>query len=842
RPRPPSQSFRGAQHAFVLSPDMTGRLKQLSRREGVTLFMTLLATFKVLLHRYTRRDDIVVGSPFAGRSTAETDGLIGFFVNTLVLRTSLAGDPTFRELLARVRVVALGAYAHQDLPFEKLVEETQPERHTTHSPIYQVMFEMQNAAVGKLVLPGLAIESLKLDLAAAKFDLTLSMDELDQGIAAVLNYSTDIFEAETIHRMADHLLTLLEDIAEHADKRVSELELFSTAERGKLVDDWNATEAVYPHDKLVHELFEQQAERQPDAIAIVFEDQEITYNELNRRAEQTARHLRSAGVGPETLVGVALDRSIEMVVALLGVLKAGGAFVSFDLTYPKERLDFMFEETRAPLVLTREFLADSVTSESPWLINHRDSENTDRLAYVFYTSGSTGEPKGILAQHSGVVNFLTFNAKTYQLGPDDTVLQLASPSFDASVRDTLGPLIAGARLVLVNDAEAKDPETLVSKMSEQRITCLLSVVPTLLSVLTDAARRAVNPPAHVRLILTSGESLPLAECTKARSAFGEDVVIVNQYGPTECTMTQTFYAVPRGEDATGSALAGRPIDNMQLYILDERLNLVPTGIPGDVYIGGVGLARGYLDHAAQTAEKFIPHPFKPGARLYKTGDLARFHHNGQIELLGRADNQIKLRGLRIEPAEIEAALLAHESVREAAVIARDDGSGQRLVAYLVGTPEGVPTAPELREHLRHTLPEYLVPAVFVALDSLPLTPNGKVDRRALPAPQLDAGSAEYVEPRTETERMLATVWQDLLNTGRAGVEDNFFDVGGHSLLATQLLWRIKEAFGVDLPMRVLFERPTIAALAESIETILWASPDLGFIADEAAEAYEEGVI
>jgi pristinamycin I synthase-3/4 len=843
RPRPPSQSFRGAQHSFAVPAELTARLKQLSRREGVTLFMTLLATFKVLLHRYTRRDDIVVGSPFAGRGTAETEGLIGFFVNTLVLRTSLAGDPAFRELLARVRVMALGAYAHQDLPFEKLVEETQPERHTTHSPLYQIMFEMQNAAVANLELPGLAMEPLRLDLAAAKFDLTLSMDELGDEIAAALNYSTDIFEAETIRRMADHLLTLLEDVAEHADKRVSELELLSTAERQQLIDEWNDTGGVYPHHKLIHELFEQQVEWQPDAIAVVFDDQEITYKELDRRAEQTAHDLRTAGVGPETLVGVALDRSIEMVVALLGVLKASGAFVTFDLTYPKERLAFMFAETHAPLVLTREFIAGSVHSEPPRLINHRGTENTDRLAYVFYTSGSTGEPKGVLAQHSGVVNVLTFNARTYRLGPHDTVLQLASPSFDASVRDMLGPLVAGARLVLVSDAEARDPETLVSKMSEQRVTCLLSVVPTLLSVLTEAARRSATPPAHLRLILTSGESLPLSECAKARTAFGEDVVIVNQYGPTECTMTQTFHAVPRAKEAIGSALAGRPIDNMQLYILDERLNVVPTGIPGDVYIGGVGLARGYLDHAAQTAEKFIPHPFKPGARLYKTGDLARFHRSGQIELLGRADNQIKLRGLRIEPAEIEAALLAHESVREAAAIARDDGGGQRLVAYFVGAPEtGAPTATELREHLRHMLPEYLVPSVFVALDSLPLTPNGKVDRRALPAPQLDAGSAEYVEPRTETERLLAAVWKDVLNTSRAGVEDNFFDVGGHSLLATQLLWRIKEAFGVELPMRVLFERATIAALAESIETILWAAPDLGFIADEAVEAYEEGVI
>jgi amino acid adenylation domain-containing protein len=867
RPRPPTQSFRGAQHSFDLSPDLTRRLKQLSRREGVTLFMTLLAGFNALLHRYTRANDIVVGSPFAGRNAAGTEGLIGFFVNTLVLRTNLAGDPTFRELLARVRAAALGAFAHQDLPFEKLVEETQPERHTTHSPLYQVMFELQNASLGKLQLPGLELKPLKLDMAAAKFDLTLSMDETDDGIAAFFNCSTDIFAAETIQRMAQHLVTLLDDVSAHADRHVSELELLSTDERHQLIGEWNDTTRVYPQDQLIHELVELQVQRQPEAVAIVFEDEAITYQELNRRAERTASQLRRVGIGPETLVGVALDRSIEMVVALLGVLKAGGAFVAFDLAYPKKRLALMFEATRAPLLLTREPLLDNLPAFDGEVFfpevgggfarpNHRDTEHTeieqahtakgsDSLAYVFFTSGSTGEPKGVLAQHSGVVNYLTFNAETYQLGPTDTVLQLASPSFDASVRDTLGPLIAGARLVLVNDAATRDPDALLAQMSNYGVTCLLSVVPSLLSVLTAAARRMANPPARVRLILTSGESLPLAECAKARTAFGQGITIVNQYGPTECTMTQTFYSVPHAHEATGAALAGRPIANMQLYILDQRLNLVPAGITGDVYIGGVGLARGYLNHATQTAEKFIPHPFspEPGARLYKTGDLARFHHDGQIELLGRADNQIKLRGLRIEPAEIEATLLSHDDVREAAVVAREDAGEKRLVGYVVGADQSaVPTATELREHLRRSLPEYLVPSVFVALDSLPLTPNGKVDRSALPPPQLNENGAAYVAPRTDTERALAAVWQAVLATSHAGLDDNFFDVGGHSLLATQLLWQIKEAFDVELPMRTLFERPTIAGLAESIETILWAARDHVFIAHDAAEIYEEGEI
>jgi amino acid adenylation domain-containing protein len=865
RPRPPSQSFRGAQYSFQLSPDLTTRLKQLSRRESVTLFMTLLAGFKVLLNRYTRRADIVVGSPFAGRNLTETEGLIGFFINTLVLRTDLSGNPTFRELLARVRGVALGAYAHQDLAFEKLVEETEPERHTTHSPVYQIMFEMQNAAEEKLELPGLAIDSLKLDLAAAKFDLTLSMDELDQGIAASFTYSTDIFEAETIRRMAGHLVSLLEDASVHSEKQVSELELLSADEQWQLAHGWNETKAVYPEDKLIQELFELQVERQPDAVAVVFEGKEITYKELDQRAERTAHLLNQAGVGPETLVGVALERSLELVIALLGILKAGGAFVSFDLTYPKERLAYMFEDTRVPLLLTQEQLLEKLppfegsmfyanesgsfaaaAANTASVANERagSKDGPERLAYIFYTSGSTGEPKGVLTQHGAVVNYLTFNARQYQLAPDDVVLQLAPLSFDASVRDTLGPLVAGARLVLVSDAEARDPQVLLSTMWEQRVTCILSIVPPLLSVLANAVLSTTRPPADIRLILTSGESLPLAACAKARRAFGEDVVIVNQYGPTECTMTQSFYAVPNTERATGAAFAGRPIANSQIYVLDERLNLVPAGIPGEVYIGGVGVARGYLQSPAPTAEKFIPHPFsrKPGMRFYKTGDLARFRRDGQIELLGRADDQIKLRGIRIEPAEIEGALRLNDGVREAVVVARDEGGDRRLVAYVVGAPGAtVPSASVMREHLRQTLPEYMVPSVFVTLDSLPLTPNGKVDRRALPAPPRAQTGGEYVAPRTDAERALAAVWQEVLGGSRAGVEDNFFEVGGHSLLATQLLWRIREVFGVQLPMRTLFERPTISMLAESIETVLWASQDVGVIA-EATGAYEEGEI
>ena len=868
--RPAVQSFRGADQTFVLSARLTARLKELSRLEGVTLFMTLLAAFKALLYRYTAQADMVVGSPIAGRNFVETEELIGFFVNTLVLRTDLSGDPTFRELVGRVREVALGAYLHQDVPFEKLVEELQPDRHTSHSPLYQVMFELQNAPLGGLELPGLNLELLAAENATAKFDLTLNLQETGEVIAGSLGYNTDLFEAEMIARLISHFLGLLEDASEHPDRRVSALEMMSDAEREQLAHVWNDTQSVYPRNRFVHELFELQVERRPEAIAVVCEGEEITYSELNRRANETACRLRRSGVGSEMLVGVGLERSIEMVVALLGILKAGGAFVSFDLTYPKERLAFLFADTGVRLLLTQQHLlenlppfegeimfpeeggafdygflcATSVSSVPLWFqtarkINHRDTEDTEvaqrrsaeQLAYVFYTSGSTGQPKGVLTSHRGVVNYLTFNTKAYLLSDADTVLQMASLSFDASVRDILGPLVAGARLVLVNNTDARDPEALLSKMSEQRVTCLLSVVPSLLHALTGAAKQREHPPEQLRLILTSGENLLLSECAKARAAFGETLTIVNQYGATECTMSQSFYAVPNTETAPGTALAGRPIANAQLYILDERLNLVPIGVSGEVYIGGVGVTRGYLHNPAQTAEQFIPHPFsrEPGARLYRTGDLARYRSGGDIELLGRIDHQVKLRGLRVELAEIEAALNLHEDVREAVVLAREDRAGEkRLVAYVVaGVPEvarqeQARTLRSMRDFLKERLPEYMVPSAFVFLDALPLTPNGKVDRQALPAPtsaRPELGET-FAPPSTPAEEVLSGLWAELLGVEQVGIHDNFFDLGGHSLLATQVTSRMRELFHVEIALRQLFETPTVAGLAQSVDIAL----------------------
>jgi amino acid adenylation domain-containing protein len=868
RPRPAAQTFRGSHQPFVILQELTSRLREVSRREGVTLFMLLLAGFKALLYRYTGERDLVVGSPIAGRNFGETEGLIGFFVNTVALRTDMSGDPRFVELVARVREGALGAYAHQDVPFEKLVEELQPERLMSHSPLYQVMFELQNAPVGELALAGLKLWVMAADNGTAKYDLTLNLQEAGEEIGGSLGYSTDLFEAETIGRMVSHFLTLLEDALEHTDRRVSELELLSAEERGQLAFAWNDTQSAYPQDKLIHELFELQVERQPESIALVCEGEEMTYAELNRRAETVACRLQQSGVRQETLVGVGLERSIEMVVALLGILKAGGAFVSFDLTYPKERLAFLLEDTQVPLLLTRRRLLEKlppfagevlfleedgafdvaaampVASGDGALPERKATKaRPEQLAYVFYTSGSTGRPKGVLTSHRGVVNYLTFNTGAYQLSAADVVLQMASLSFDASVRDILGPLVAGARLVLVDNTDARDPEALLSRMSEQRVTCLLSVVPSLLHALTEAAGRREHRPEDVRLILTSGENLLLSECAKARAVFGEGLTIVNQYGATECTMSQSYYPVPLAAGGPGVALAGRPIANAQLYILDERLRLVPAGVSGEVYIGGAGVARGYLNSPAQTAEKFIPHPFsrEPGSRLYRTGDLARYRHDGQIELLGRIDHQVKLRGLRIELAEIEGALNLHEDVREAVVLAREDVPGEkRLVAYVVAEGERPRTLRSMRDHLKERLPEYMVPTAYVFLDSLPLTPNGKLDRQALPAPDTARPELEetFAPPSTPSEEVLAGLWADILGVERVGIHDNFFELGGHSLLATQVVSRIRELFHVEIALRQLFETPTVAGVAQSVEGALKGAK--GLVAPSIERVPREG--
>ena len=831
RPRPTVQTFRGAHHSIALSQQISLALTNLSRRLGVTLFMTLLAGFQTLLYRYTQQEDIVVGSPIANRNHSSCEGLIGFFVNSLVLRTDLGGNPTFRELLTRVREVTLAAYAHQDLPFEQLVEELQPARSLSYTPLFQVIFALQNAAVMPSVeLSGLSVTPLAVETGTAKFDLTVSMENTAQGLIGVLEYNTDLFDAATIARMAGHFQTLLEGIVANPSQRLADLPLLTKAQRHQLLVEWNHTTVDYPKDLCIHQLFEQQVEQTPDVVAVVFEQQQLTYRELNSRANQLAHYLQALGVGPDVLVGLCVERSLEMVVGVLGILKAGGAYVPLDPTYPFERLAFMLQDTQATVLLTQKRLvaglpqqvAKVIYLDTDWEFIEQESLETPigkvkakNLAYVIYTSGSTGLPKGVMNTHQAVSNRLHWMQNTYQLTAADRVLQKTPFSFDVSVWEFFWPLLSGVRLVLARPGGHQDSTYLVQLIAEMEITTL-HFVPSMLQLFLEEPR--LEACQCLKRVICSGEALP---CQLQEHFFARlDAELYNLYGPTEAAIDVTFWSCVR-ESHMRTVPIGRPIANTQIYILDSQMQPVPIGVPGELHIGGVGLACGYLNRPELTADKFIPNPFshKSGARLYKTGDLAHYLPDGNIEFLGRIDHQVKLRGFRIELGEIEAVLSQHPAVRQTVVIVREDVSGdQRLVAYLVLHQETAPIINDLRRFLKQQLPEYMVPSAFVFLETLPLTSNGKVDRRALPSPDQTSLEMEetFVAPRTPLEEVLAVIWATVLRLERVGIHNNFFEIGGHSLLATQVISRVREAFYVELPLRNIFETPTIAGLAASM--------------------------
>ncbi|MDP2626382.1 MAG: amino acid adenylation domain-containing protein, partial [Candidatus Rokubacteria bacterium] len=751
-----------------------------------------------------------------------------------------SGDPPFRDFLRRVRDTALGAYAHQDLPFERLVEALHPERSLDRAPVVQVMFVLQDPDRPPLDLAGLTVSPVEVHTSTAKFDLSLSVREIPQGLRVSIEYSTDLFEAVAIERMLGHYEQLLDGIVADPAQPLSALPLLSAPERHQLLVDWNDTRREFPSDTTLHALVEAQVERTPDAVAVVFEDQRLTYRELDRRANQLARHLRTLGVGPDTFVALCLRRSLDLVIGLLGILKAGAAYLPLDPSHPAERLRFMLADARPLLVLTQECLLSRVPSDTvPVLCLDRDRARfdgedpanpsvacrPDELAYVVYTSGSTGRPKGTLIAHRGVVNCLAFVTETCGLVPEDSALWLTTISFDASVRCLFGPLATGGRVVLVSDEEASDPLAVLSRIHKQQVTTILAIVPTMLRALTTAAEEAARPAGSLRFVLLSGEALAAADCRRAQAALCPAAQIVNLYGPTECTMVSTYHFLTHQDLARDVVPIGRPIANARIYILDRALNPVPVGVPGEIHLGGVGLACGYVNRPELTADRFISDPFGSGprARLYKTGDLARYLADGTIEFLGRLDYQVKVGGIRVELGEIEAVLGQHPAVREAVVVLREDEPGNaRLAAYVTLRTRGASLSSDLRHFLRETLPEHMVPAGFVVLDALPLTPNGKVDRRALPRPnQADVGSSlEFVAPRTPVEEALAAIWADVVGLERVGAHDSFFELGGHSLLGTRVMARLRATFGVELPIRRLFEFPTVAGLASEIEAAL----------------------
>ncbi len=816
-PRPPIQNFKGARQKFVLSTNLTQAIKKLSQQQDVTLFMTLLATFQTLLYRYTSQEDIIVGSPIANRHHAELKQLVGCFVNTLVLRSNLEGNPTFTELLGRVRKVAIEAYTHQDLPFEKLVEALQPNRDLSHNPLFQVMFVLQNPPSDDIW------RTEELETGTAKFDIQLSMIDSEQGLTGTLEYNFDLFKADTITRMVGHFQTLLEGIVSNSHQRISELPILTSAERQTLLVDWNKTEVDYAQAACIHHLFEAQVEKTPNAVAIGFENQQLTYRELNNRANQLAHHLQNLGVKPDTLVGICMRRSIEMVVGILAILKAGAAYVPLDLTYPQERLAFMLADAQLTLLLVQPHLVEqlpaheaqviSINSDSAELAgysqaNPDSSVELENAAYVIYTSGSTGKPKGVINTHQGLCNRLLWMQDTYQLTSQDCVLQKTPFSFDVCVWEFFWPLLTGATLVVAKPSGHQDANYLVQLISQQQITTL-HFVPSMLQVFLEEP--GLENCHSIKRVFCSGEALP----QELQERFFErlQAELHNLYGPTEAAIDVTSWKCQPNSNKKIVPI-GRPIANTQIYILDKQLQLVPIGIPGELHIGGVGLARGYLHRPELTTEKFISSLFAPEERLYKTGDLARYRADGIIEFIGRIDHQIKLRGFRIELGEIEAVIAQYSHVRETVVVANEN----RLIAYVAPHQKAIFSVNELRCFLKDKLPEYMLPAAFVVLEALPLTPNGKVDRRALPTPDnlRPELANNYQAPQSEIEKTIARIWQQVLQLEKVGIHDNFFDLGGHSLLVVQVNNKLKEILQRDLSVIEIFQHPTIKSLAEHL--------------------------
>ncbi|MBH8565767.1 amino acid adenylation domain-containing protein [Nostoc sp. CENA67] len=969
RPRPAMETFRGARHSVKLPKALTDELKALSSREGVTLFMTLLAALKTVLARYARQDDVSVGAVISGSNRPEIAGLIGFLINNLVLRTDLSGDPSFRELLLQVREVTLGAYANQDVPFQKLVEVLRPERHLGQHPLFQVLFVLEPPTPA--LLSGWSLRPLIVDTGTSNMDMTLSLDDRPEGLVGYFEYNSDLFDAATIVRMVGHFQTVLEAIVANPAQKVRELPLLTAPEKQQL-QAWNDTQTNYPLNICLHELFAAQVERSPDVVAVIFDGLEaggntLTYNQLNQHANQLAHYLKFQGVGKDVLVGICMERSLDTIVGLLGILKAGGAYVPFDPGYPKERLAFMLEDAQVSILLTQSQLVDSlpphqaqvICLDTDWLSiaqcsqeNPHNQVSPENLVYVIYTSGSTGKPKGAMNTHQGICNRLLWMQKTYGLTESDRILQKTPFSFDVSVWEFFWPLITGARLIIAQPGGHQDSSYLVKVIIQQQITTL-HFVPSMLQVFLEEPQ--VTSCNSIKRIICSGEALSVSLQKRCFAVLNAE--LHNLYGPTEAAIDVTAWKCQPDSNLSIVPI-GRPISNTQIYLLDSHLQPVPVGVPGELYIGGVGVGRGYLNRPELTQEKFVDNPFgesrgDEGAfitpnsslltpnsslltpnslstpkRLYKTGDLARYLPDGNIEYLGRLDYQVKLRGFRIELGEIEAVLSQHPDVREAIAIAQDDPTGdQRLLAYVVAAhyPERVPyqvacaveftgkgtatletedisitgiclvginidlesgqpvrirlqlpgsneerwllgsiawyqgnragiqldLTPEqqqlwergvhyllesqgflkvwqrtvsanLRNFLKHKLPDYMVPASFILLDALPLTPSGKVDRKALQQRSATVALAKpesttgFAAPRTAIEQAIVDIWAEVLKRDQIGIRDNFLDLGGHSLLATQVISRLRSLFQVDLPLRLMFESPTVAELAEAI--------------------------
>ena len=825
-PRPLRRSGRGGTIDVEISASLTTELRRITHSAGATLFMTVMAGFQSLLARYSGQDDIAVGTAIANRPTLETEGLVGFFANTLVLRTDLSEEPTFLDVIARVRAVALGAYGHQDLPFEHLVKKLQPERTLGHTPLFQHMLVFQNALGGDLELDGLAVEEFTLHRDTAMFDLTLTLSEARGGLVGTLEYASDLYDLTTAERMARNFRNLLEAAVAAPDRPIGEFDLMDDSERRTVLVEWNDTEADFPN-RCIHELFEERVAADPDAIALTAGDVSLTYRELDGRADALAARLRALGLRPDERVGVFMYRSADAIVAMLATLKAGGAYVPLDPDYPSARLEFMINDSHIELVVTRAALSDRLPRYRVQVVRVEDvgrmmeprndapgcPAKPDNLAYVVYTSGSTGPPKGVMVEHRSVVALL-FGVDYIRFEEVGAILHMAPLAFDASTFEIWGALLHGARSVIYTDRQFALDRFGAALSANVDTLWLTSAV---FNIVIDEDWRLLR---NIRQLVVGGDSLSAGHVAKALAVL-QGVRLVNGYGPTEATTFAACHEIRALEPGTDRVPIGRPIANTELFILDGSLRPVPVGVAGELCIGGAGLARGYLDRPELTAERFVPHPFCSGRgeRLYRTGDIARYRADGDIEFIGRLDDQIKIRGFRVEPGEVEAALRELPSVATAAVAAPEDGHGQRrLVAYIVAKGSIPISMDEIRDHLRSRLPKYLVPECIVTLDALPLMPNGKLDREALAA--LDVvvePEASYAAPSTQTEAVLTQLWAEILRVKYVGVDDNFFSSGGDSLMAAGLFAKTKQWTGKTMPLSLLFSGPSIREVAKALD-------------------------
>lgn len=850
RPRPPLRTFNAAREDWHLNPELVANLKQLGTKLGCSFMTTILSGFEVWLHRLTGQNDLVVGISVAGQATLGQYNLVGHCVNLLPLRSQINGEKSFSDYLQTRRSAVLDAYDHQQFTFGSLIKKLVFPRDSSRIPLVPITFNIDQGLDGNsLPFTGLEVEFFSNPRAFENFELFINATELRGQMTLECQYNTNLFDANTIRRRMAEFETLLAGIVANPNQIIAKLPILPTTEQ-QLLASWNNTQTAYPEDLCIHQLFETQVEKTPDAIAVVFEDKQISYRELNLRANQLAHYLQSLGVGSEVLVGLCVERSLEMVVGVLGILKAGGAYVPLDYAYPEERLAFMLQDAQVSVLLTQEKLksglpkhqAEIICLDTNWqsidygLDNPTNSVTSNNLAYIIYTSGSTGQPKGVQIQHRSAVNLLNAIAQEPGLTAEDTLLSVTSLSFDIAVSEILLPLSVGAKLVLVSREVAADSTQLLKALTTSGAT-FMQPTPVTWRLLLAAGWQG-SPQLKM---ISTGEALPR---DLANQLLPKGACLWNLYGPTETTIWSTGYKVTTGNKAIG---IGCPLANTQIYILDSHLQPVPIGISGELYIGGEGLARGYLNRPDLTAERFISNPFSPNpkSRLYKTGDLARYLPDGHIEYLGRIDYQVKLRGFRIELGEIETALLQHPVVKEAVVIIREDTPNENsLVGYIVAETgeDSLQVILQLRRFLKQQLPDFMVPTIFMALEAMPLTPNGKVDRKALPEPDASRPELEanYVAPRTPIEQEIADIWTQVLNLKRVGIYDNFFELGGYSLLAIQVVYRVRQALQVEILMSNLFELPTVADLAERVETLRWATQDVQAAESETADDYEEG--